>query len=38
MNLEEIKRFETEISIILFFIIRIVIIKIIDRTVHKSLL
>tara|TARA_R110001592_G_scaffold38643_3_gene127386 strand:- start:6589 stop:7083 length:495 start_codon:yes stop_codon:yes gene_type:complete len=38
MNLVEIKTFETVISIILFFIIRIAIIKIIDRTVHKSLL
>lgn len=38
MNLVEIKIYETIISIVLFFIIRIVIIKLIDRTVHKSLL
>jgi small-conductance mechanosensitive channel len=38
MNLEEIKTFETVISIVLLFIIRTVIIEIIDRNVHKSLL
>lgn len=38
MNLLEIKIFETVISIIVFFILKIVSIKIIDRTVHKSLL
>ena len=38
MNLAEIKILETVISIILFLIIRIVIIKLIDRTVKKSFL
>lgn len=38
MNLAEIKILETAIAIILFFIIRIVIIKLIDRTVTKSIL
>lgn len=38
MNLTEFKILETVISIILFFIIRIVIIKLIDRTVTKSFL
>tara|TARA_R110002073_G_scaffold4213_4_gene28083 strand:- start:44538 stop:45032 length:495 start_codon:yes stop_codon:yes gene_type:complete len=38
MNLTEIKILETVISIILFFLIRIVSIKLIDRTVAKSFL
>ncbi len=38
MNLTEIKILETAISIILFFLIRIAIIKLIDRTVNKNFL
>ncbi|PQJ82278.1 mechanosensitive ion channel domain-containing protein [Polaribacter glomeratus] len=38
MKLIEIKIYETIISIVLFFIIKIIIIKLIDRTVLKSLL
>lgn len=38
MNLTEIKILETAVAIILFFLVRIVIIKLIDRTVTKSLL
>lgn len=38
MNLMEIKILETAIAVILFLVIRIVIIKLVDRTVTKSLL
>jgi small-conductance mechanosensitive channel len=38
MNLLEIKILETIIAIVLFFVIRLVIIKLIDRTVRKSFL
>ncbi len=38
MNLTEIKILETVISIVLFFLIRMVIIKLVDRTVTSSLL
>ena len=38
MNIPEIKILETIIAVILFFVIRIVIIKLIERTVTKSFL